>query len=161
MQPPLLLSRMTSGAHRLGRRTNRGVLSRTADERASGEGDVSSRTAAGGKTSALTTHDRGIPRPGRRTPGRPPPGRRTSGRRTAGTPRPHLDPFGGRARGTRRGRIVPDGGGGGRPRPGPPMTGKKWPKQRPAKIPLKIARFALSGDPTADTSATNHSIFIK
>ena len=36
-----------------------------------------------------------------------------------------------------------------------------WPKQRLAKITPKIARFAMSGDPAAVTSATNHSIFIK
>ena len=36
-----------------------------------------------------------------------------------------------------------------------------WPTKRPAKIILKIARFALSGDPTTVTSVTNHSIFIK
>ena len=33
-----------------------------------------------------------------------------------------------------------------------------WPKQRRAKITLKIARSALSGDPTAVTSVCNHFI---
>ena len=36
-----------------------------------------------------------------------------------------------------------------------------WPKIRPGKITLKIARSALSGDPTAGSLVTNHSIFNK
>ena len=34
-------------------------------------------------------------------------------------------------------------------------------QKRLAKITVRIARSALPGDPTAVTSATNHSIFIK
>ena len=39
--------------------------------------------------------------------------------------------------------------------------GLNWPKKRLAKITPKVARLALSGDPTAMTSEINHSIFTK
>ena len=39
--------------------------------------------------------------------------------------------------------------------------GLTWPKNQPAKTTPKIACSTLSGDPTAVTSVTKHSIFIK